>query len=256
LQSIQISLPYYIYLVFSTDSSQLSLCHLNKLTASTLENLCSAFSKLTSLRLYRCTSSLFQTRNWISKCSAVKELDFHNCRELDTLTFLAPLHQLERLNVHNCFLIQDPQIQQAATLLTNLRSLNLKGCWRIRDVSILCLSAACTKLQQLDIEGLKQVTSKSISTLAMKCTQLQTLNFKACNGIRDSGISALFTHCASSIQWLSLKLCEAITDKAFADMGNGPFNLTHLDLQGKCFLTNLFVTLANRMHKAHRHQCV
>lgn len=171
---------------------------------------------------------------YLSGCQSLQSLDFGECGQLaNSLSHLKNVANLRSLSLQGCKRITDADLS-ILRLAPHLESLDLTGCAQITDKAFEGLSiprlrwlklegcpnltdkalafvAQCTDLKGLILSGCGRITDASMSVIA-HCRCLQSLWLDDCSNLSDSGLNQLGMARLSSLESLSLKNCQRLTD--------------------------------------------
>ncbi|KNC47539.1 F-box/LRR-repeat protein 20 [Thecamonas trahens ATCC 50062] len=143
----------------------------------------------------------------------------------DDAAELAPLAQLEELNLYGCASV-GPRGLRALTPLPSLTTLTLEYLDRITDAALIPLLSAAPGLTSLNITRCSKLTDAVLLALAEHAPSLTSLHVERVHGVTDAGLVALAAGCPQLTSLCTLS--HAITDAGVAALAVLP--LANLNL--------------------------
>ncbi len=163
-------------------------------------------SNLTSIKLYRCSST--RLKLIIEKFPNLTSLDLSDCKSVKIKTFVTSLPELRSINLSGCS-INSEDIQILAKSHPNLISVNLSSNEEIDDKAIIALAENSHELESLALSRGLSFSDKALCSLIEKCTKLAWLDLSSC---KFSDKLLLNLH-APNLYYISLINNDRITDE-------------------------------------------
>ncbi|TFK55527.1 RNI-like protein [Heliocybe sulcata] len=205
--------------------SELELCDLPLLTASSVRDVWMFSRKLRRLRLSRCpqlTDQAFPaSRNGVSSVSFARTSvtgEGDRSEPASWLNMLPPLvlqHTAENLRVLDisyCTKLTDRAIEGIVQHAPRIQTLVLSGCTSLTDAAIDSVCNLADFLDVLLLAHVTNITDRALVRLSRSCTKLRCVDLAFCRRITDLGVSELAS--LPNIRRLNLIGLRKITDNA------------------------------------------
>ena len=168
----------------------------------------------------------------IKNCPLMEKLFCTGCRDISDgslIHFAAPEASSGMLTLflQDCDRITDESLAPALQRMTSLRTLCLRGCVLVTGRSIRALNAA-SYLCTLDLGSCNLIQNDDLEAVIPNLVNIRYLSLGGLSDLRDSGVICVSRSCRKLV-WLSLKLCNRISDESLQALA---VNCTHLGSLG------------------------
>jgi len=136
---------------------------------------------------------------------------------------------IQHLDLKFCGKITDKTIEQAASLLKDLRRVEIEGCGRLlSDAGIRHLKNS-VNLTALNINGCQRISTAVLESVLRDCKSIQFLSLAGMSSLEDKSLAPLL-RAAPQLRTLSLNSCSKLTNLAVDNVAKSLKNLEDLDL--------------------------